>query len=78
MTSKKSDDKGLMHELNGHIANYRPEQHFTLVDLKRLRNALADELVEEWHAGNLKEAAVPLHEWLGMTEAEYAEWVKNS
>jgi hypothetical protein len=34
-----------------------------------------DALVEEWHNGAGKDR--PLHEFLGMTKEQYAEWIKN-
>lgn len=36
--------------------------------------ALADAEVSRWHAGSTMQE---LHEWLGMTEAQYARWVSD-
>jgi len=39
-----------------------------------------DDLVAEWHDAEpgSEAASVPLHDWLGMSREEYAEWVTGA
>lgn len=45
-----------------------------IVALREARDAAYLERVNEWH---LTETDTPLHEWLGMSQEQYAAWVER-
>lgn len=71
------------------VLGYTENEHVPFVELARLLRgkgaaALIDAEVGRWHAQDVPDAPqrdpairLGLHEWLGLTEIEYARWLKD-
>lgn len=69
-----NESKGITSYIYMVGGRYADDSRYSKMEWKTIKDSGIDDKIDEWHKSD---SNLPLHEFLGMTEEEYAKWVES-